>query len=111
VKPLKLALKFMDIFFSGEKMDRLRPLLADDFSFNGPLYKFDSAEDYINSLQADLPKGFNFEIIRSLEDESSACIFYQFTKPGVCTPMAQMFEVNEGKISKILLVFDTSAFT
>jgi hypothetical protein len=110
VKPLKLALQFMEIFFSGEQMDRLRPLLADDFSFSGPLYQFDSTDAYINSLETDPPKGFEYEMIRSFEDESSACIIYQFTKPGVSTPMAQIFEVRKGKISKILLVFDTDAF-
>ncbi len=110
MKPLKLAHKFMEIFFSGENMWRLRPLLADDFSFSGPLYQFDSPDAYIKSLETDPPKGFKYEIIRSYDDESSACLLYQFTKPGVCTRMAQMFEVREGKINRIILVFDTGAF-
>ncbi len=50
-------------------------------------------------------------MIRSFEDKSGACLVYEFAKPGVCTPMTQLFEVRDGKISHILLVFDTGAFT
>lgn len=111
MEPLQLALKYMEIFFSGENIEELSQLLTNDFSFSGPFYKFDSAEDYIESLQSDPPEGFEYEIIRSFESKSSACLFYQFTKRGVSTPMAQMFEVSNGKISKVLLIFDTAAFT
>ncbi len=110
MKPLQLALKYMEVFYSGGDMQALRPLLAEDFSFSGPFYTFESAEAYIDSLKADPPKEFEYEIIRSWEDDSSACLIYQFSKPGVSTPMAQMFQVKEGRISKILLVFDTGAF-
>ena len=84
--------------------------MADDFSFSGPFYQFDSAEGYIESLQSDPPNGFQYEIIRSFEDESSACLIYRFSKPGVSTPMAQWFEMKDGKIRKILLIFDSGAF-
>ena len=108
--PLKLAMTYMEIFFSGENLDRLRPLLADDLLFCGPFCEFDSADSYIKSLQSDPPKAFEYKIVGSFGGDSSVCLFYQFTKPGVSTPMAQMFEVKEGKISEILLVFDTGAF-
>ena len=111
MEPLQLALKYMEIFFSGENLRELSQLLANDFSFSGPFYKFESAEDYIKSLQSDRPEGFEYQIIRSFESKSSACLFYQFRKRGVCTPMAQMFEVSNGKISKVLPIFDTGTFT
>ncbi|GJL79931.1 MAG: hypothetical protein NPINA01_29200 [Nitrospinaceae bacterium] len=110
MEPIQLALKFMDIFFPGENLEKLRPLLADDFSFSGPFYQFDSAEDYIKSIEVDPPKEFQYKIIRSFEDDSSACLIYEFIKPGVSTPMAQWFEVKDGKISRILLIFDAGAF-
>ncbi|MEE9230590.1 MAG: hypothetical protein V3U86_07785 [Acidobacteriota bacterium] len=84
-------------------------LFAEDFSFRGPLYEFDSAEDYINSLKSNPPHGFADEIIGSFENSSSACLIYRFTKPGVSTLMAQLFEVSDDKICKIWLVFDTGA--
>ena len=41
---------------------------------------------------------------------SSACLIYQFSKPGVSTSMPQTFDTKDGKISSILLIFDTGAF-
>lgn len=53
----------------------------------------------------------NRAIMHSYEDSTSACIIYQFSKPGITLPMTQLFEVKNEKISKILLIFDTGKFT
>ena len=111
MKPMELALKYMEIFFSGEDTEELSQLFAEDLTFRGPLYEFNSAQDYINSLKTDPPRGVAYEIIGSFEDSSSARLVYRFTKPGVSTLMAQLFEVRDDKISKIVLVFDTGALT
>ena len=58
----------------------------------------------------DPPKNCEYKIIQSYEDETSACLIYEFSKADLNTPMTHIFEVNDGKISKILLIFDTSAF-
>lgn len=111
MEPLELAGKYMKIFFSGENLDELSQLLATEFTFNGPFYNFHSAKDYIASLKSDPARGCEYKIIHSFADKASACLFCQFTKPGVCVPMAQMFDVNCGKITRSLLIFDTGAFT
>ncbi len=108
---MELALKYMEIFFSGENIEELEHLFAEDLTFRGPLYEFNSAEDYIDSLKSDPLREFAYEIISSFENSSSARLVYRFTKPGVSTLMAQLFEVNDDKISKIVLVFDTSVFS
>lgn len=100
----------MDCVFSGTNVEALNDLLADEFSFKGPFYEFDSADAYIQSLQSDPPQGFEYEIIQSFETEACACLVYQFSKPGVSVPMAQIFDISDGKISKILLIFDTQSF-
>jgi hypothetical protein len=81
-----------------------------NFRFCEPFYTFNSAEDYINALKSDPPKNFKYKIIASFEGKSSACLIYHFSKPGVNTPMAQFFKISDGKISEILLIFDTNAF-
>ena len=111
MKPLDLAFRYMDIVFAGDRIDNLSYLLADKFTFCGPFYEFNSAESYINSLKADPPVGFNYSPIATFEDKSSACLIYQFSKPGISVPMAQIFQIANGKISNILLIFDTGAFT
>lgn len=111
MKPLELALKYMDIVFDRKNPDELGHLFADEFTFSGPFYEFHTAEDYIKSLKTDPPVGFQCKILRTFEGKSSACLVYQFSKPGVSLPMAQLFETNSGKISRIMLIFDTAAFS
>jgi hypothetical protein len=110
MKPLEFAQKYMDILFSESDIDELNPFLAEDLHFRGPFYQFDSANDYLDALKSDPPKAFHYHIIHSYQDRSSACLVYQFSKPGVTTPMAQMFEIENNKIKKIVLIFDTNAF-
>ncbi len=110
MRPLELALKYMDIVFAGKDIDQLRDLFAEKFAFRGPFYECDTAEAYIDSLKADPPVGFRYEIIRTFETESCACLVYEFSKPGVQVPMVSMFEASNGKINKIVLIFDTAAF-
>lgn len=107
---LETALKYMEIFFSGENIDELRSLLTDDFKFEGPFYQFDTADDYIGSLKKDPPEKFGFEILHSFESESAVCLVYQFSKPGISTPMTQVFQFRENKICKIVLIFDSGIF-
>ena len=107
--PLDLALEYMAHFFSGN-ISGLRHVLAADLSFAGPFHSFHSAEAYLASLEADPPVGCSYEVLSTFETPSAVCLVYRFTKPGVSTTMAQVFEVADGKIRKIRLVFDTGAF-
>ena len=109
--PLDIALRYMKVFFSGGGIEALRPLLADDFRFEGPFYTYDSADAYIDALKADPPEGFAYTLIDAFEGASSACLIFEFSKPGSRIPMAQLFEIENGSISKVLLLFDTDAFT
>ena len=109
MSPLQLALRYMEIFCSGRDLDAMAGLFADDFRFKGPFFEFDSAREYVDSLKADPPEQCGFEIIQAFENESSACLVYAFRKPGVRTPMAQLFEIAGGRINRVLLVFDSAA--
>ncbi|MEO9851580.1 MAG: nuclear transport factor 2 family protein [Reichenbachiella sp.] len=108
--PLELAQKYMDIVFNTGDLGQLRTILARDLQFSGPFYSFDSADSYIASMLANPPEGFDFEVIQFYEDETSACLIYNFTKSGISTPMTQLFETDKDRITSILLVFDTRAF-
>lgn len=108
--PLDLALKYMEIFYSNTDIETLGQILTADLSFEGPFFQFDCADDYLESVRDDPREGLAYELIRSFEDSSSACLVYQFSKPGISIPMAQLFEIEDGKISRIVLIFDTGAF-
>ena len=107
---LDLALQYMKIFYSGRDIEALRPLLVEDLIFEGTFYQFDSAKGYLDSLRKDPPLGMTYKIIYSFEKETCACLIYKFSKKGISTPMAQVFEVSGDKIHKIILIFDTSTF-
>ncbi len=108
--PLELAEKYMQCVFKTGNLEELRSVLTDDLQFRGPFFNFDSANAYIKSLRDDPPKDFEYKIIKRYSDDSSACLIYQFSKPNITTPMAQTFEVVNGKIKSILLIFDTRPF-
>lgn len=110
MKPLELALKYMEIFYSNTDIADLDQILAADLSFEGPFFQYDCAANYLESLRDDPREGLAYKLIHSFEDSSSACLVYQFSKPGISIPMAQLFEIEDGKISRIVLIFDTAAF-
>ena len=110
MSPLKLAKIYMDIVFGNGDIEELLMILSDNFTFEGPLYKFDTPQGYVQSLQLDPPKDFKYKIIKAFEDESSACLIYQFSKQNLNLPMAQLFEIEGNKIKQITLIFDASAF-
>ena len=110
MRPLALAKKYIDCVFFTANFDQLRSILADDLRFTGPYYSFNNADDYLNSLKADPPRDFKYQIIKTFEDKSSACLVYDFSKPGVSTTMMQLFETKTDKITRILLIFDSAAF-
>ena len=111
MKPLQLALKYMEVFFGGQDMEALRPLFAKDLKFKGPLYSSNSAEEYIDALKSDPPRGLDYRILGLNEQVSSARLVYLFSKPGIRIPMDQSFEVDDGKITEMLLNFDAGIFT
>ncbi|MDY6993668.1 MAG: hypothetical protein SVR94_13840 [Pseudomonadota bacterium] len=107
---LALAQQYMELVFTRGDFIALRPLLADSLSFQGPWYCFNTADDYINALLSDPPQDFAYKMLKTYEDDTSACLVYQFIKPGVATIMMQLFEIKDDKINSILLLFDTAAF-
>ncbi len=110
MRPLQLAFEYMKIFYSGNDLDRLSDLLAVDFTFKGTIYNFDSAAGYIESLKSNPPIDFEYTVLQSYESESSACLIYEFSKPGVRTLMAQTFHIRGERISKMILIFDPRPF-
>jgi hypothetical protein len=110
-KPKDLAEIYMKSFFGFEPLEAMRPILAEDLVFEGPFLNSFTAKEYLDSLHANPPVDVHYIIEKAYQDENSACLVYQFIKPGVNTRMAQTFEIEDGKIHKIKLVFDTAAFT
>ncbi len=110
-KPLDLAMRYMEIFFAGRDPDELGPLFSSNFSFQGPMYRFDNAAAYIESLKQAPPQDCNFTLIESFERDNKVCLIYRFSKPDISEVMAQLFTIESDRISRILLIFDSQPFT
>ena len=110
MSPLDLASTYLEIFCAGGDPEALREILAEDLRFEGPLFRFDSAAEYLAALREDPPLESRYDLLGSFERGSVACLVYRFSKPGLEAPMAQLFETRDGKISRILLIFDSAPF-
>jgi len=107
---LGLALRYMEIFYSGKELDRLEEILHDKLQFRGPLYQFDSSRQYIASLKDDPPTDCSYRILHTFEKDDTVNLIYDFSKPGITTTMSQLFEVVDNKIAHIELIFDSAVF-
>ena len=105
----RLASRYMHIIFENGDLDELYRILHPALRFEGPLFSFASAEEYIEALKHSPPEHFGYDILHAFEQGSTACLIYRFTKPGVATTMAQTFEVHHNQITRIHLIFDSSA--
>lgn len=90
--PLEVARRYMDILFTGEGMEALEEILAEDFSITGPIYKIESKAEYIEALLANPPSGIGYDVIGTFEgveaggngsgESGTASVFYWFKRGG-----------------------------
>ena len=106
----EIAVQYLTHFCAGE-LPALEALFADDLKFSGPFIKTTSRGEYIGELRKAPPVACTFEIDEVVERDRSVAIFYTFKKPGVATPMAQLFRFKNSLIAEVLLIFDSAAFT
>ncbi len=110
MNPREIALRYMEIVYQGKDFDELYTIFSPDLRFKGSLHQYNSAEEYINALKNDPPKGFQYQMIEIFEKESSVCLIYGFSKPGIKVPMAQMFRLKDNRLQEIELIFDSIKF-
>ena len=105
-----IALRYLDIFCSGKDFDELKELFAEDLRFEGPFFQCDSAEVYIERLKSDPPERLEYRVIKVFEDDDSVNVIYEFSKGSISSRMSQLFWLAKGKITWILLIFDSADF-
>lgn len=110
MRPVDLAYKYLEIFFSGRDLERLYDILADDLKFSGPFYEFTSAREYVETLVAQPPVECAYKILYVFEKGSAVNLIYEFSKPETRAKISQIFEIRDAKIAVTLLIFDSSQF-
>ncbi|MEM7336897.1 MAG: nuclear transport factor 2 family protein [Chloroflexota bacterium] len=103
---------YLSAFF-GERIDlaKIRTLIADDFTFMGPLMTADSADDYIQKLQAFGENArMQAEIQHILIEGETAVARYDFIMPNGRVPASEWYRVKDNKLVSMQLTCDPRSF-
>ena len=98
-----LAKSFIECFCEAD-LNGIDSLLSKDFRLKGPLFEFESKQDYIASLNGDLKADPEAEILSIIGNGNEVAAFYKYKGKLI----AQLFRCSEGKIDETVLVFDTN---
>lgn len=87
-----------------------RSLLHDDLSFNGPIDRFQRADDYMAAIQrlSGIVKGMRHE--KTMVDGNDAAVFYILDTVKGASPTAEWYTVRGEKIASIRTYFDARPF-
>jgi ketosteroid isomerase-like protein len=108
----KLIERYFDTFFQGPARHAdVRSWLSDDFVFTGPLMSAENADEYVQQLTA---MGDELELyadIRKMVSEGdTVAVLVDFKSPAGVIPYAQWFQIREGKIARLEVIYDPRLF-
>ena len=87
-----------------------RGFLADNLRFEGPIDRFDRADDYIKAISAlyGMVKGVEHQA--TIAEGDDVAVFYVLDTPVAKAPVAEWYTVGGGKIVRIRTYFDARPF-
>lgn len=87
--------------------ERLRPALADDVQFDGPLAQVSGADEYVESTAGLYGITTDLQIHKVLADDSDAITWFELhTSLAAPVPVANWCHVKDGKIAAVRVAFD-----
>ncbi len=95
--------------FGSKDFDKLRSLLADDFTFKGPLMSFDAPDAFVTAIR-EMPFEGNPEDSRFIVDGNSVAhaFVWMISAPAKAEiPMCEVLEVEGGKVRSSELFYDS----
>jgi ketosteroid isomerase-like protein len=87
-----------------------RAFLADDLRFEGPIDRFDRADDFMKEISGlyGMVKGVDHQA--KIADGDEVAVFYVLDTPLAKAPVAEWHTVQAGKIARIRAYFDARPF-
>jgi len=87
-----------------------RALLADDLHFEGPIDRFDRADDYVAAITRlyGMVKGVQHQA--TIVGGDDAAVFYVLDTPVAKAPVAEWYRVRDGRIAELRAYFDARPF-
>lgn len=86
-----------------EDFKKAQNYVTDDMKFDGVLGKRDGADAYFKDMQK---MRLKYDILQSYADENGAAVFYHITMDGKKIFTAGWYQLENGKIKNIRVVFD-----
>ena len=88
-----------------------RGYLANDLRFEGPIDRFDKADDYVRSITGlyGMVKGIEHQA--TIAEGDDVAVFYLLDTPVAKAPVAEWYTVRGGKIVHLRAYFDARPFS
>jgi hypothetical protein len=101
-----LAATYFDAWRAKDP-ELLRPALADDVQFVGPLAEVKGADEYVKSIAGLYGITTDLVIHKVLADDSDAITWFDLhTSVAAPVPVANWCHVEDGKIAEVRVAFD-----
>ena len=116
--PLKIVQQLFEAMEQGpDGADALAALLAEDTTFNGPILKANSRDEFFAGMaefsasMAKIEGGpGEFKMRHMFEDGPTVCAVYDYVLPKGAVTNVQLFTVTDGLITAQELIFDRVDF-
>ena len=88
-----------------------RAMLADDLRFEGPIDRFQRADDYVAAIKGlyGMVKGVEHQA--TIGEGDDVAVFYVLDTPMAKAPVAEWYTVSGGKITGLRAYFDARPFS
>jgi limonene-1,2-epoxide hydrolase len=95
----------------GKNFATARGFLADDLRFEGPIDRFEKADDYIAAITQlyGMVKGVEHQ--KTIAEGDEVAVFYLLDTPVAKAPVAEWYTVRGGKIVHLRTYFDALPFS
>jgi ketosteroid isomerase-like protein len=88
-----------------------RKFLADDLRFEGPIDRFEKADDYMRAITQLFGMVKGVEPEATLVEGDQVAFFYTLDTPVAKAPVAEWYTVRAGKIVRLRAYFDARPFS
>ena len=110
---LRLVKEHLTAFCAGD-FETVATLLADDFSFTGPLRQVDGRDEFLAGAEGLIPIMRGHRLLRQWQDGPEVCSVYELHIESPVgsgsVPMSEWDTVADGRIVTARLLYDTAAF-
>ncbi len=112
--PREIVETYLDAFYREQKdFGKIERLLTEDFTFRGPMARFEAREPFMKFIREIGPQKNKIEISKIVAEENDVAVFHDFSSltPAIGPlPFSEWYSLDGGKITSLRLYFDAREF-